>query len=81
MRLINNEPKNNAINVRCNDAERAMIDAIRNTIRPRISASKLLIFLCEEKARELNIIQDMKNGFWSIDVNASEESSHDDQSL
>ena len=68
MKLTNIEPRNNAINVRCNDAERAMIDAIRNSIRPRVSASRLIIFLCEEKAREMNIIEDNDNGSWSIEV-------------
>ena len=68
MRLFNNEPKNNALNVRCNEAERAMIDAIRNNIRPRVSASRLLIFLCEEKAREMDIIKDNGDGTWYIDT-------------
>lgn len=68
MVLTNNEPKNSAINIRCNDAERAMIDAIRNTVRPRVSASRLLIYLCEEKARELCVIKDNMNGTWSIDT-------------
>ena len=68
MVLTNNEPKNSAINIRCNDAERAMIDAIRNTVRPRVSSSRLLIYLCEERARELGVIRDNANGTWSIDV-------------
>ena len=69
MILTNNEPKNSAINIRCNDAERAMIDAIRNTVRPRVSASRLLIYMCEERARELGIIKDNNDGTWSIDSN------------
>ena len=73
MILTNNEPKNSAINIRCNDAERAMIEAIQNSIRPRVSASRLLIFLCEEKARELGVIKDNKNGTWSIEVSSTSE--------
>lgn len=68
MKLVNTEPKNNAINIRCNDAERAMIEAIRGMTRPRVSASRLLIYLCEEKAREANIITENKDGSWSIEV-------------
>lgn len=68
MKLLNTEPKNSAINIRCNDAERAMIDAIRGMTRPRVSASRLLIFLCEEKAREEGIIKENKDGSWSIEV-------------
>lgn len=68
MKLYNNEPKNSAINIRCNDAERAMIDAICGTMRPRISASKLVLYLCEEKAREEGLIDEEKNGLWSIEV-------------
>ena len=68
MRLTNNEPKNSAINLRCNDAERAMITALQNTIRPRVSASKLVIYLCEEKAREQGIIHDKSDGTWYIDT-------------
>lgn len=68
MKLTNNEPKNSAINIRCNDAERAMVEAIRSTVRPRVSASKLLLYLCEEKAREEGIIKDNPDGTWSIDV-------------
>lgn len=66
--LTNNEPKNSAINIRCNDAERAMIEAIRATVRPRVSASKLLIYLCEEKARKEGIITDNDDGTWSIET-------------
>ena len=72
MRLVNNEPKNAAINIRCNDAERAMVDAIRNSIRPRVSASRLMLYLCEEKAREQGIIHDNPNGTWYIDVTDGE---------
>ena len=68
MKLTNNEPKNSAINVRCNEAEKAMIAALQNTIRPRVSASKLLIYLCEEKARENGIIHDNNNGTWYIET-------------
>ena len=68
MKLFNTEPKNSAINIRCNDAERAMIDAIRGMTRPRVSASRLLIYLCEEKAREANIITENKDGSWYIEV-------------
>ena len=68
MRLTNNEPKNSAINLRCNDAERAMITAVQNIVRPRVSASRLLIYLCEEKARENNLIEYNKDGTWSIEV-------------
>ena len=66
--IYNTEPKNNAINIRCNDAEKAMIDALCATIRPRVSASKLMLFLTEEKAQELGIIKMEKNGTWSIEV-------------
>ena len=72
MKLMSNEPKNSAINIRCNDAERAMIDAIRNTVRPRVSASQLLLYLCEERAREYGLIKDNPNGFWTIDVTSDE---------
>lgn len=68
MKLTNNQPKNNAINIRCNDAERAMVEAVRMSIRPMVSASKLLLFLCEEKARKDGLIQDNPDGTWSIDV-------------
>ena len=68
MILTNNEPKNSAINIRCNDAERAMIEAIRNSIRPRVSASRLVIYLCEEKARKEGFIKDNADGSWSIDA-------------
>lgn len=68
MTLTNNEPKNSAINIRCNDAERAMIDAVRNSIRPRVSASRLLVYLCEERARKMDLIKDNPNGTWSIEV-------------
>ena len=69
MTLRNNEPKNSAFNIRCNDAEREMIDRLRNTVRPRVSASRLLIYLCEEKARELGIIKDdEKTGTWTIET-------------
>ena len=68
MKLYNNEPKNSAMNVRCNDAERAMIEALCNTMRPKISASKMILFICEQKAEELGIIQIGKNGTWSIEV-------------
>lgn len=69
MRLTNNEPKNSAINIRCNDAERAMIEAVRNSIRPRVSSSKLLIYLCEEIARKEGFITYNPDGSWSIEVN------------
>ena len=68
MRLLNTEPKNSAINIRCNDAERAMIDALRSATRPRVSSSKLLIYLCEEQARQKGIITENKDGTWYIDV-------------
>ena len=68
MKLSSSAPKNAAINVRCNEAERAMIEAVRNTIRPRVSASRLLLFLCEEKARAMGVIKDEKNGEWTIDA-------------
>ena len=68
MKLFNSEPKNSAINIRCNEAERAMIDAVRGITKPYVSASKLLIFLCEEKARKEGLITDMKNGTWYIEV-------------
>ena len=68
MILTNNEPKNAAINIRCNDAERAMVEAVRLSVRPHVSASKLLLFLCEEKARKEGIIIDNPNGTWSIEV-------------
>ena len=75
MKLYNNEPKNSAINVRCNDAERAMMDAVLATFRPRISASRMIVYLCEEKARKLGIIEDLPNGTWSIELPSSEDSS------
>lgn len=68
MKLLSTEAKNSAINIRCNDAERAMIDAVRGMTRPRVSASKLLLYLCEEKAREEGIIKDLKNGAWYVEV-------------
>ena len=68
MKLISTEPKNNAINIRCNDAERAMVDAVRGITKPTVSASKLLLYLCEEKAREAGLIHDNKNGTWYIEV-------------
>jgi len=68
MKLTNNEPKNSAINLRCNDAERAMITALQNIIRPRVSASKLVIYLCEEKARQEGIIHDNSDGTWYIET-------------
>ena len=71
MRLTNNEPKNSAINIRCNDAERAMIEKIRYGVRPRVSASKLLLYLCEEKARSIGLIHDNPDGSWYIDVEES----------
>ena len=67
MKLYNNEPKNSALNIRCNDAEKAMIDALCCTMRPKVSASKLLLYLCEEKAIEMGIISEEKNGIWSIE--------------
>ena len=69
MRLYSNEPKNAALNVRCNDAERAMIDALRGMTRPRVSASALILYLCEEKARDAGIIQMNNDGSWSIETN------------
>ena len=68
MKLLSTEPKNSAINVRCNDAERAMIDMLCGTIRPRLSASRLILYLCEEKAKQEGIIVENKNGTWSIEV-------------
>ena len=67
MKLTNNQPKNSAINIRCNDAERAMVEAVRMSVRPRVSASKLLLFLCEEKARKDGLITDNADGTWSIE--------------
>ena len=68
MKLTNNEPKNSAINIRCNDAEKAMVEAVRCSIRPRVSASRMLLFLCEEKARKDGIIADNDDGTWTIEV-------------
>lgn len=65
--LYSDEPKNTQINVRCNAAEREMIEQVRNCIRPRVSASKLLLFLCEEYARQNGIIHDTGNGRWEIE--------------
>ena len=60
------EPKTMQLNIRMNKAEHEMIEQVRNNIRPRVSASKLLLYLCEEKAREMNIITDNGHGVWSI---------------
>lgn len=68
MKLTNLEPKNSAINIRCNNAEKAMISALQKVIRPHVSASRLLIYLCEERARQENIIQYNKDGTWNIEV-------------
>ena len=68
MKLINSEPRNSAINIRCNDAERAMIESLRNTIQPRVSASRYILYLCEKEAREKGIITDLKNGLWTIET-------------
>lgn len=68
MKLLSTEPKNSAINIRCNDAERAMIEAICGITRPRVSASRMLLYLCEEKAREAGIIKELKNGTWYIET-------------
>ena len=68
MKLYNRDVKNSAMNIRCNDAERAMIQALQGLTRPRVSASSLLLYLCEEKAREAGIIQMNKDGSWSIET-------------
>lgn len=60
------EPKTLQLNIRINEAEREMIEQVRNGIRPRVSASKLLIYLCEERAREMGIITDNGRGVWTI---------------
>ena len=68
MEFTNNEPKESAINLRCNRAEKEMITALQNAIRPHVSASRLLIYLCEEKANELGLITYNKDGTWSIEA-------------
>ena len=64
--LSSAEPKTTQINVRMNPAEKEMIEKVRNHIRPRVSASRLLVYLCEEKAREFGIIHDTPDGNWTI---------------
>ena len=64
--LTSAERKTSQINVRVNSAEREMIEQLRNHIRPRVSASRLLVYLCEEKAREMGIIRDLPDGNWTI---------------
>ena len=65
--LSSTEPKKSQINVRMNEAEREMVERVRNHIRPRVSASRLLVYLCEEKAREFGVIHDQPDGSWTID--------------
>ena len=65
--LSSGDTKNTQINVRMNAAEREMVERVRNSIRPRVSASRLLVYLCEEKAREMGIIHDAPDGKWTID--------------
>ena len=64
--LSSKEPKTTQINVRMNPAEKEMVEQVRNHIRPRVSASRLLVYLCEEKAREFGIITDTADGHWTI---------------
>ena len=64
--LSSGEQKNMQINVRVNRAEKEMIERVRNSIRPRVSASRLLVYLCEEKAREFDLIKDTPDGNWTI---------------
>ena len=63
---LSDEPKTLQLNIRINKAEHEMIEQVRNNIRPRVSASKLLIYLCEERAREMGLITDNGRGVWSI---------------
>ena len=64
--LHSDETRTLQISLRLNAAEKKMIEEVNKTIRPRISVNKMLIYLCEERARELGIIQDDGEGNWLI---------------
>ncbi len=67
MKYSSTEPRNFQINLRVNNADKAMLEAIRNSIRPRITTSRILLYLAEERAREMGILDIRKDGTWTID--------------
>lgn len=64
--LHSDEPKRLQINVRVNEAEKAMLERLQRDIRPRVSISRLLVYICEEEARRRGFIQDKGDGTWTI---------------
>lgn len=72
--LHSDAPKTGQINIRINPAERRMIEMLQSAIRPRVSSSRLLIYLCEEEARRRGFIQDEEDGTWTISEAVSRKS-------
>lgn len=64
--LRSDDNKTLQVNVRLSPAEKRLIELLQGQIRPRVSASRLLIYLCEEKGRELGLIEDNADGTWTI---------------
>ena len=64
--LYSSDPKYDQLNIRINPAEKLMIERLQAVIRPRVSASRLLLFLCEEEAQRRGIISVGDDGTWSI---------------
>ena len=71
--LHSDDAKYLQINVRINPAERAMIERLQSAIRPRVSTSRLLIYLAEEEARRRGIIEDQDDGTWLISESVSHQ--------
>ena len=64
--LRSDEPKTFQLNVRINSAEKKMLERLQSAIRPRVSVSRLLIYLAEERAEKEEIIQYSDDGTWTI---------------
>lgn len=69
--LHSDEPRTLQLNIRLNPAEKLMIERLQSSIRPRVSASRLLIYLCEEEARKRDLIEDEGDGTWTISEEVS----------
>lgn len=66
--LRSDEQRTYQLNMRINSAERKMIERLQSSIRPRVSVSRLLIYLAEERAEKEGIIQFTDEGYWTISV-------------